>query len=410
MRRLKQVVCCLAVLIFLGTASPSAGATYDLLNSISNPAPQTYGGFGNAVAGVSDRFVVAAVGNGTAYAFDKSGNPSQVFQNPTGGTNNWFGTSVANSNENSLVGAPYAIVGGLDAGAAYLFGSDGTLLRTLSAPTSAGAGGFGYSLGVNGTKVLVGAPFTGAGFSGAVYLFDSASGDLIHTFSDPAQTNENFGLSVAWVGDNILVGASNAVNEPWHNVGAAYLLNQSGDILQTFHSPGIGTGEYFGTSVAGIGNNILVGAPGWQNYRSGTIAGAVYLFNGDTGQLVHTFQDPAATPGDLFGVSMATVGTDQILIGAAYDNTIGQTAGAAYQFDFAGNLLHTYYPPSAEGGSNRFGSSVAAVGNDVLIGAPGNGDVGAVYLYQGAPEPSTLTLLGVGAISLLTYTWRRRWH
>ena len=124
----------LAVSVFLGMASPSVAATYDLLKSIGNPVPQTYGGFGNAMAGASDRFVVTASGSGAAYAFDKSGNLSQVFQNPTGdiNNNNRFGASVAISNENVLVGAPYALVDGLDTGAVYIFGSNGTLLRTLS--------------------------------------------------------------------------------------------------------------------------------------------------------------------------------------------------------------------------------------------------------------------------------------
>jgi hypothetical protein len=210
------------------------------------------------------------------------------------------------------------------------------------------------------------------------------------------------------VGDRILVGASQEALEPQQTTGgAAYLFDQSGNILQSFHSPGPGIGEYFGTSVAGIGNKVLVGAPGWKNYASTTTAGAAYLFDGTNGQLLHTFADPAGQLGDLFGVSVAALG-ENILIGAPLDDTVAGNAGAACLFDSTGNLLRTYYDPAGQP-VDMFGYSVAAVGNDALIGAHGKGGaVGAAYLFQGVPEPSTLVLLAAAASGLLAWTWRRR--
>lgn len=428
MRRLKQVVCCLAVSVLLGTATLSVAGPGDPLISIPNPVPHLYDGFGFAVAGTADKLLVGApatitgqIGIGAAYAFDASGNLSQSLQKPVEDANDGFGYSVAIGNGNLLVGAPYANIGGVSTGAAYLFGSNGAPLWTFTNPTPDYGDGFGRAVAVNGTKVLIGAlcDDTAVGDGGAVYLFDAASGSLLQTFTSPAHVPvENFGSSVAWVGDRILVGASQEALEPWHAFGAAYLFDQSGNILQSFHSPTLAAGEYFGTSVAAIGNNVLVGAPGWKNYRSTTTAGAAYLFDGTTGELLHTFADPAGQAGDLFGVSVAALG-ENILIGAAYDNTVAMYAGAAYVFDSTGNLLRTYYDPAGQY-TDRFGYSVAAVGNDALIGAPGLSRpsgyaVGAVYLFQGVSEPATIpepstfiiwSLLGTLAIGV--GWWRRR--
>jgi len=50
-------------------------------------------------------------------------------------------------------------------------------------------------------------------------------------------------------------------------------------------------GEHFGTSVAGIGMKVLVGAPAAQ--AAGADVGTAYLFDARTGRLLLTFQTPA---------------------------------------------------------------------------------------------------------------------
>ena len=42
-----------------------------------------------------------------------------------------------------------------------------------------------------------------------------------------------------------------------------------GDLLHTFNNPDPAADDYFGRSVAGVGNNVLVGAPGDDTGASG---------------------------------------------------------------------------------------------------------------------------------------------
>ena len=121
-----------------------------------------------------------------------------------------------------------------------------------------------------------------------------------------------------------------------------------------------------GFSVAAVGNNVLVGAP--QDKTSGTNAGAAYLFDGSTGALLLALLNPTPTAEDQFGYCVAAVGND-ILVGARLDDTGATNAGAAYLFDGStGALLATILNPTPNV-NDQFGFSVAGVGNDLLVGA-----------------------------------------
>ena len=108
------------------------------------------------------------------------------------------------------------------------------------------------------------------------------------------------------------------------------MYNSSGTLLLTITNPNPGVDDNFGFSVAGVGSDILVGAP--NDDTSGSNTGAVYLFDGSTGALLETFTNPTAAIDDLFGWSVGGVGSTGVLIGAKQDNTGAANTGAAYLF------------------------------------------------------------------------------
>jgi hypothetical protein len=293
-----------------------------------------------------------------------------------------------------LISATGDDTGATNAGAAYLFSTDGTLLTTFTSPTPAANDVFGLSVAAMGNdRVLIGAPYddTGATNAGAAYLF-STDGALLTTFTHPTPAvsrPDYFGTSVAAVGsDRVLIGAVNA--------GAAYLFSTDGTLLTTFTRPTPAALDGFGRSVAAMVNDrVLISA--YRGDTGATDAGAAYLFSTD-GTLLTTFTNPTPAINDYFGSSVAAGGNDRVLIGAIGDDTGATDAGAVYLFSTNGTLLTTFTNPASA--ASGFGSSVAAVGTDRVLISAGSDDTGAtnagaVYLFNAlaqTPDRPTLTL------------------
>jgi hypothetical protein len=214
------------------------------------------------------------------------------------------------------------------------------------------------------------------------------------------------------VGDNLLVG-DDLDDTKGPNAGAAHLLDGStGELLRTFYPPVLGRGHGFGIGVAALGNNVLIAEKSFRPSRAE--GGMVYLFDGVTGELLRTFQNPQPVVDDGFGQSVATVGGN-VLVGAAHAHANGLNVGAAYLFDASsGKLLHTFLNPTP-GWDDLFGLTVAALGGNVVVSAPLDDtagiDGGAVYLFEGgtsadfqAREPSSVAVTGTPTTRLYVRT------
>ena len=251
---------------------------------------------------------------------------------------------------------------------------------TFLNPTPESFDQFGASIAAVGNNVLIGAFFdsTSAVNAGAAYLFDGNTGALLRTFLNPTpNVGDRFGDSVAAVGNNVLIGAPGD-DTGANGAGAAYLFDgNTGALLRTFLNPTPNSFDSFGASIAAVGNNVLIGA--LFDSTDAVNAGAAYLFDGNTGALLRTFLNPTPDNRDYFGSSIAAVGNN-VLIGTPNDDTSAVNAGAAYLFDGnTGALLQTFLNPTPNF-SISFGSSIAAVGNNVLIGRINGYEA---YLFDG---------------------------
>jgi hypothetical protein len=228
---------------------------------------------------------------------------------------------------------------GSGGGGPFLFKINGTLLTTFIKPGSGTFGNYGTSLGALGNeRVLIGAPYdnTGAAAAGAAYLFRT-NGTLLTTFTNPIPaTNDNFGQSVAAVGnDRVLISAIDYGGAKGTG-GAAYLFNTNGALLTTFNNPTPAASDYFGWSVAAVGSTrVLIGA--YQDGAGAFQAGSAYLFS-TNGSLLTTITNPTPANQTWFAWSVAAAGSDRVIIGEVWDNTGATRAGAAY-------LYALPYPP-----------------------------------------------------------------
>lgn len=261
----------------------------------------------------------------------------------------YFGSSVAVSPTTVVVGAPCDDTGAQDAGSAHVFdAATGNLLRTLNNPTPALDDEFGSAVAVSATTIVVGAPWddTGAREAGSAYIYDAATGNLLRTLNNPTPAEpDGFGYSVGVSGSTLVVGALYDSTGA-RGAGSAYIFDAAtGSLLRTFNNPTPALYDNFGSSVAVSGSTVVVGAPG--DDTGATDSGAAYIHDAGTGNLLWSLNHPTPAASDGFGSSVAVSGS-MVLVGAPGDDTGATDAGSVYIFDaVTGNLLRTLNNPHA---------------------------------------------------------------
>lgn len=228
---------------------------------------------------------------------------------------------------------------------------------------------FGGSLAARNGKIIVGEGFHGVG---VVYVHDATSGSILLTIANPTNdVADRFGTAVAWVGDDILVGAPLS-DVDGTDQGVAYVFDGTdGSLLHTLTRPDDVAG-WFGYSVAGLGDDAVVGSIG----PLGPNGEGAYLFDGTTGALLQSFSDPngGTTSAGRFGRTVITDGSDIFVA-----STFG--ASAVYRFDAAGTLLQTYADPEPID-DDEFGSALAVSGTHLAVSVGGKPGDGKVLLYD----------------------------
>ena len=351
--------------------------------------------FGHAVA-VSGTIAVIgaefdddnAPSSGSAYLFDTTTGAQLAKLLHTGSWSGRFGSSVAIDGDTVLIGAPYQSAQNYS-GAVYIFdAATGTQIDRITRLDPTSSDNLGYSVAVSGTTGLVGAVghYQGGPRAGAAFLLDTTTGSLTHTFvASDAAAEDQFGYSVAIDGDLAVVGA------PYHdhngtNSGGAYLFNVSTQTLIAELLPTDGAAnDFFGTGVAIRGGIAVVGAS--QNDDNGLNSGSAYLFDTTTGaQIAKLLPNDGATD-DRFGYDVAIDG-DLVVVGAHFNDDLGADSGSAYLFDATTGAQIAKILPTDGAAGDFFarGAAVAISGTTAVVGAYGDDDngsgSGAAYFIQ----------------------------
>jgi hypothetical protein len=248
-----------------------------------------------------------------------------------------FGASLAISGTNVAVGAPWAnLGGGRLSGAVYVFsGADWNSLTTLGPSGSTLISGeFGTSIAYSGTQLVVGAPFPNSATTRleAVYIFDNNT--LQRKITNTANAAHRFGFAVALDGANLVVGAPYHTNER----GIAYLFQSAaGQFPATatrqyvLADPNQDDIDHFGYSVAVKGTRIVVGAP--DKAEASPKFGAAYLFGTGATTQLYKIRSPAVDrDADSFSYSIGLSADGWLISGALNDEHQAgiDNSGSAY--------------------------------------------------------------------------------
>ena len=320
--------------------------------------------------------------SGSAYVFDlATGQQLRKLRASDGTDHDRFGI-VALSGNLALIGAPRWAATTLDDGKAYLFDvTTGQQLRRLNPPYGGSSDGFGSALSLAGSIAVLGAPWDDErGFNaGAAYVMDVTTGQLLHrlTASD-GEAGDFLGESVAISGSLVLVGATYD-EESGSSTGSAYVFDlTTGQELRRLTASDAAASDLFGSAVALSGNLALIGAKGDDD--RGDSSGSVYLFDVSTGQQLHKLTASDGAADSFFGISVA-LSEGLALVGASGADGAASASGKAYLFDaVTGQELYRLAASDASF-YGLLGCAAALSNGRVLLGAEGDGNSGAAYVF-----------------------------
>ena len=233
----------------VGQAHLFSAESGQLIRTLPNPEPKQVDAFGigNSLSVLRNNVVVGAMLDDLPNDTRPDGdNPGRVwvFNRQTGGVaftlenpnpeselSDWFGASIAADEDFIVVGAQEdGTSGAPGSGTVYVFDTHtGDLLHTLFSPENQEEGEFGRAVALTPSgDVVVGAWATdvnGIERAGRAYLFDGETGSLLLDIANPAPSfAANFGWSVAALENRIVVGARNTTVDGLPFAGAVYVF------------------------------------------------------------------------------------------------------------------------------------------------------------------------------------------
>ncbi|MGB6223339.1 hypothetical protein [Haloferula sp.] len=348
--------------------NPSTANGWSFVKLLLAGDVQVGANFGYSVDIQADTIVIGAPGwdsRGAAYVFSRN----------TGGADNWgqrrridlagvlngddFGEAVSVDEDLIVVGAPADnTVAGFDTGRVYVFerneggANNWGYLDDFGKPAAAPFDFFGSAVDHRDGGILVGAPLSDetGDASGGVFFFKRAPGaaswSLYDTFPPSAGLNDRIGGSVA-LDRGIAIAGGIGDSDGATNTGAAWVfIDNFGDGSNwtrekkmrpvEFENPSNLENLFFGSAVSVKGDQVAVGATGYDEGASFNI-GAAFVFERNQSVrrgwgLVRKLVGQGTGAGDQMGAAIAM--TDDLIVAGAPEADQGGQVDAGYLFFF----------------------------------------------------------------------------
>jgi len=271
-------------------------------------------------------------GSGSAYVFDTStGQELHKLLANDGATGDQLGFSGGLDGALVVLGAPGDDDQGSSAGAAYVFDAvTGQQLHKLKASDGAADALFGNSSAIHGNTVIVGAPGAGTTNQGAAYVFDAVTGAQLAKLTSGSAANwQYFGREVDVSADRAIVGAPGLGAG-----GGAFLFSLSSFATLDSWTPYSGNDDNFGTSVGIDGDLAVVG--NWGHGGFGPFSGEARAYRASDGAELGALSAHDATLNRRFGHAVAVHG-ERALVVSLTGVGVGINTGVADLFHIDGS-------------------------------------------------------------------------
>jgi hypothetical protein len=308
---------------------------------------------------------------GAVYVFERVGGtwtPASKLMAANGAADDGFGRAVAISGDTVVVGAPGVDRLAFDGGAAYVFEREGgawTQAAELTASDGADSDAFGFSVGLSGETVVVGAIYHNAA-RGAAYVFEPGVGgwaQVAMLMATDGLPDDRLGYAVAISGEKAVIGARRLQAAAFGRSLAYVFEGLNGSWTQTAK-----LGSWSSTNrvaVAIDADTILVGR---DHGNLPSNSGIVYVFRPVNGVWSGVGQLAAwdGVSDELFGGAVALYGSTAV-VGAMFPPVPAGANGAAYVFDLNGDGVPRILQPPIDqsvspGGVATFGVNATGPG------------------------------------------------
>lgn len=384
-----------------GTQDPNLGVStvhvYDRVSQtrlygLAVPDSTTSPQFGENILLTDDYLVVGddrddevAPGAGAVHVFDlATGQRVAKLTRPEMTQDSTFGTSIAVSGDDLLIGSLHEVVPGEEAyGEVHVYSlSTQTWQFTLNRPADAGRlSWFGQEIAVGDGYALVSLQ-DGTGTTGSVLLYDLATGLRLDRFRDELDR-----IALGY-GSTLLVAQDRAfVASPYPEYygsipSTVWAIDLQSVGYETVLAGDGATNDLFGERVAVDGRLAVIGAKGDDD--QGAASGSAYVFDTITGFRRKLLGD-SNSGSELFGSDVAIDG-GTIVVGAELDIDAASQAGSAYVFNaFDGSRRFKMFADNPVF-SDNYGGAVDVADGIIVVGAD-NASIdgtrtGAAYLHD----------------------------